>query len=246
MENDYGQAYKRLYREHWWWRSREEFLIRVIQGLCLPANPNILDLGCGDGLFFDRLAEFGGTIEGLESDPSLVSRETAERYRIHIGPLDRTFGPIKRYTLILMLDVLEHLQNPEESLKQAVELLEPGGRLVLTVPAFRCLWTNHDNMNHHYTRYTKRSLATVAKIANLRIDRCQYFFHWLVPLKLVVRLKERLIQSQPKPPNIPSPIVNRTLLALSLLEQRLFGNFSLPIGTSLLAVGKRSSSQSSP
>ena len=246
MENDYGQAYKRLYREHWWWRSREEFLIRVIQGLCLPANPNILDLGCGDGLFFDRLAEFGGTIEGLESDPSLVSRETAERYRIHIGPLDRTFGPIKRYTLILMLDVLEHLQNPEESLKQAVELLEPGGRLVLTVPAFRCLWTNHDNMNHHYTRYTKRSLATVAKIANLRIDRCQYFFHWLVPLKLVVRLKERLIQSQPKPPNIPSPIVNRTLLALSLLEQRLFGNFSLPVGTSLLAVGKRSSSQSSP
>ncbi len=246
MENDYGQAYKRLYREHWWWRSREEFLIRVIQGLCLPANPNILDLGCGDGLFFDRLAEFGGTIEGLESDPSLVSRETAERYRIHIGPLDRTFGPIKRYTLILMLDVLEHLQNPEESLKQAVELLEPGGRLVLTVPAFRCLWTNHDDMNHHYTRYTKRSLATVAKIANLRIDRCQYFFHWLVPLKLVVRLKERLIQSQPKPPNIPSPIVNRTMLALSLLEQRLFGNFSLPIGTSLLAVGKRSSSQSSP
>lgn len=246
MENDYGQAYKRLYREHWWWRSREEFLIRVIQGLCLPANPNILDLGCGDGLFFDRLAEFGGTIEGLESDPSLVSRETAERYRIHIGPLDRTFGPIKRYTLILMLDVLEHLQNPEESLKQAVELLEPGGRLVLTVPAFRCLWTNHDDMNHHYTRYTKRSLTTVAKTANLRIDRCQYFFHWLVPLKLVVRLKERLIQSRPKPPNIPSPIVNRTLLALSLLEQRLFGNFSLPIGTSLLAVGKRSSSQSSP
>ncbi len=245
MENDYGQAYKRLYREHWWWRSREEFLIRVIQGLCLPANPNILDLGCGDGLFFDRLAEFGGTIEGLESDPSLVSRGTAERYRIHIGPLDRTFAPNKRYTLILMLDVLEHLPNPEESLKQAVELLEPGGRLVLTVPAFRCLWTNHDDMNHHYTRFTKRSLATVAKSANLRIDRCQYFFHWLVPLKLIARLKERLIQSQPKPPNIPWPIVNRSMLALSLLEQRLFGNFTLPVGTSLLAVGKRSSSQSS-
>ena len=239
MENDYGQAYKRLYREHWWWRSREEFLIRVIQSLGLPANPNILDLGCGDGLFFDRLTEFGGTIEGLESDPSLVSRETADRYKIHVGPLDRTFAPNKRYTLILMLDVLEHLPNPEESLKQAVELLEPGGRLVLTVPAFRCLWTNHDDMNHHYTRFTKRSLDSVAKSANLRIDRCQYFFHWLVPLKLIVRLKERWIQSQPKPPNIPSRIVNRSMLALSLLEQRLFGNLSFPIGTSLLAVGQR-------
>ena len=246
MENDYGQAYKRLYREHWWWRSREEFLIRVIQSLCLPANPNILDLGCGDGLFFDRLAEFGGTLEGLESDASLVSRETAERYRIHIGPLDRTFAPNKRYTLILMLDVLEHLPNPEESLKQAVELLEPGGRLVLTVPAFRCLWTNHDAMNHHTTRFTKRSLDSVAKSANLRIDRCQYFFHWLVPLKLIVRLKERLIHSQPKPPNIPPRIVNRSMLALSLLEQRLFEKVTLPVGTSLLAVGQRSSSQSSP
>ena len=214
-------------------------MIRVIQSLCLPANPNILDLGCGDGLFFDRLTEFGGTIEGLESDPSLVSRETADRYKIHVGPLDRTFAPNKRYTLILMLDVLEHLPNPEESLKQAVELLEPGGRLVLTVPAFRCLWTNHDDMNHHYTRFTKRSLDSVAKSANLRIDRCQYFFHWLVPLKLIVRLKERWIQSQPKPPNIPSRIVNRSMLALSLLEQRLFGNLSFPIGTSLLAVGQR-------
>ena len=213
--------------------------MRVIRGLCLPANPNILDLGCGDGLFFERLAEFGGSIEGLESDRSLVSRETAERYRIHIGPLDRTFAPNKQYTLILMLDVLEHLPNPEESLKKAVELLEPGGRLVLTVPAFHCLWTNHDDMNHHYTRFTKRSLAAVAKSAQLQIDRCQYFFHWLVPLKLIVRLKERLIHSQPKPPNVPSPIVNRSMLVLSLLEQRLFGNFSLPVGTSLLAVGKR-------
>jgi len=239
MENDYGQAYKRLYCEHWWWRSREEFLIRVIQGLCLPANPNILDLGCGDGLFFGRLAEFGGTIEGLESDPSLVSRETAERYRIHVGPLDASFAPNKRFALILMLDVLEHLPNPKESLKQAVELLEPGGRLVMTVPAFRCLWTNHDDLNHHFTRFTKPSLANIAKFAKLRIDRCQYFFHWLVPLKLAVRLKEQLIQSQPKPPMIPAPIVNRSMLALSLLEQRLFGNLMLPVGTSLLAVGKR-------
>ena len=239
MENEYGQAYKRLYREHWWWRAREEFLIRVIEGLGLPPNPNILDLGCGDGLFFDRLSQFGGTIEGLESDASLVSPETTERYKIHIGPLDQSFAPNKRYTLILMLDVLEHLQDPKASLKHAVELLEPGGRLVLTVPAFRCLWTNHDDMNHHYTRFTKRSLSPVAEFANLRIERSQYFFHWLVPLKMAVRLKERLIKSPPKPPIIPSPMINRAMLKLSLLEQFIFGTFSPPMGTSLLAVGRR-------
>ncbi len=239
MDRDYGQSYERLYREHWWWRSREEFLLKVIQGLKLPIKPNILDIGCGDGLFLESLSEFGGIIEGLESDSSLVSRDSASRHRIHIGPFDRTFKPNKQYGLILMLDVLEHLPEPEAALKHAVELLDSDGLVVITVPAFPCLWTTHDDINHHYVRYTKQSLKRLATSASLRIDLMRYFFHWLVPLKLAVRFKEMLILTHPRPPKIPTPSVNRAMLAISRLEQRICDRYPFPLGSSLLAVGGR-------
>jgi SAM-dependent methyltransferase len=239
VDRDYGQSYERLYREHWWWRSREEFLLKVIQSLKLPTKSNILDIGCGDGLFLDRLSEFGGIIEGLESDSSLISRDSANRHRIHIGPFDRTFKPNKQYGLILMLDVLEHLPEPEAALKHAVELLDSDGLVVITVPAFPCLWTTHDDINHHYVRYTKQSLKRLATSASLRVDLMRYFFHWLFPLKLAIRFKEMLILTHPTPPKIPTPSVNRAMLAISRLEQRICDRYPFPLGSSLLAVGSR-------
>jgi 2-polyprenyl-3-methyl-5-hydroxy-6-metoxy-1,4-benzoquinol methylase len=239
MDYDYAQSYTRLYREHWWWRAREEFLWKVIHELPLPENPKILDIGCGNGLFFDRLSSLGGTVEGLESDCTLLPHDSVYRHQIHIGPFDRTFAPNKKYSLVLMLDVLEHLENPEESLQKAVELLEPSGLLVLTVPAFRCLWTRHDDLNHHYTRYTKSGFRRMAKSAKFQIDRCQYFFHWLVPLKMAVRAKEIFIRADPAPPGIPARWVNQVFLSISQIEQSLFDHCPLPIGSSMLAVGGR-------
>ena len=115
-----------------------------------------------------------------------------------MGPFDRSFQPGKRYSLILMLDVLEHLADAPAALAYAVELLEPEGVLMITVPAFRWLWTSHDDMNHHGTRYTKQTFARLADLAGMRIDTCRYFFHWLVPLKLAVRAKECLLTASPR------------------------------------------------
>ena len=118
----------------------------------------ILDIGCGDGLFFDRLAEFG-EVEGVEPSVDLVSPHNPHRNRIYVCPFDDSFQPGKQYSLITMLDVLEHLENPIGALRHALELLAPDGCMVITVPALMALWTNHDVLNHHLTRFTKRSFA---------------------------------------------------------------------------------------
>ncbi len=81
------------------------------------------------------------------------------------------FRPGKRYSLITMLDVLEHLERPIGALRHALELLTPDGLMVITVPALMALWTNHDVMNHHLTRYTKRSFRQVAHRAGFDIQR---------------------------------------------------------------------------
>jgi SAM-dependent methyltransferase len=251
MESDYGQAYADLYRRHWWWRAREEFLLRLFQSLELPPRPSVLDIGCGDGLFFERLLELGGTVEGLESADALLSAEARQRYAIHIGPFDESYSPHKTYALVLMLDVLEHLPNPLAALRQASGLLEPGGRLVVTVPAFMGLWTQHDQLNHHQTRYTRATLAALVAQSSLRILQLRYFFHWLAPLKLATRWKERGLarcglNSSPTPPRVPGALVNRSLLELSRWEQRLWGRFQLPLGSSLLMVCDRGTEVAKP
>lgn len=239
MESDYGQAYAELYRQHWWWRAREGYLVQLFQQLPLPPQPRVLDIGCGDGLFFDRLLQLGGTVEGLESEAALVSAATQERYAVHIGPFDESFSTNQNYSLVLMLDVLEHLPNPLAALQQATKLLASDGRLVITVPAFMSLWTTHDELNHHLTRYTKATLSELISQTALQIDQQRYFFHWLAPLKLATRLKEKIVATPPQPPRIPSPWLNRWLLSFASWEQKIFSRASLPFGSSLLMVCRR-------
>ena len=112
MEREYGRAYEQLYRRHWWWRAREEFLVSLLKKTPLPAPTAILDVGCGGGWFFDRLRRLGGQVEGVEPERALVSDDVLLRHKIHVGPFDRSFQPGKRYSLILMLDVLEHWTMP--------------------------------------------------------------------------------------------------------------------------------------
>ncbi len=235
MNPEYAAAYRDLYERHWWWRAREEMLVREIEGV-RPARGwgNILDVGCGDGLFFGQLARFG-EVWGVESDESLIPPDSPHRARIHLGPFDASFNPGRRFGLILMLDVLEHLPDPAGALAQTRRLLEPEGRLLITVPAFPVLWTHHDDLNHHFVRYRKDTLGTVAEQAGLRVLSSRYCFHWLFPVKLLVRGVERVSRKNPGPAAVPPARLNRLLFGVSRLEETAFRRLPLPFGSSLLA-----------
>lgn len=238
MDPEYARRYRELYQRHWWWRARERLVLETVRRYWRPGRLPILDVGCGDGLLFDRLAEFGDAW-GVESDASLISPDNPHRDRIHVGPFDATFQPGRRYGLVLMLDVIEHLPDPAGALRQAAALLEPDGILVATVPAFRLLWTTHDVLNHHFTRYTRRGFTALASSAGLDIVRARYFFHWVFPAKLGVRLLETVVRRRPAAPALPPPWLNRLLYSTSRLEQRLLTPLPVPLGSSLLVVGRK-------
>jgi SAM-dependent methyltransferase len=240
MDADYGRQYRELYERHWWWRAREAALLETLNRIRPSAGwPRILDIGCGDGLFFDRLREFG-EVEGIEPSAELVNPAGVHRQRIHVRPFDESFQPANRYSLILMLDVLEHLDDPVGALRHAVRLLSSGGTMLITVPAFNLLWTNHDVINHHRVRYTRSSFREVARQAGFRIDREQYWFQWIFPVKVAGRLVERALGSQPAPAQVPPAWINDTLYRLSRLEHRLLNPLRPPFGSSLMVVGGRS------
>ena len=241
MDDDYGASYRALFERHWWWRARERVILRALE-THRPASgwKNVLDVGCGDGLFFDRLAELDGVelVEGVEPAAALVSANGPHRAQIHVVPFDASFEPGRRYSLVLMLDVLEHLEDPVGALRHALSLLDAEGVFVATVPAFMALWTQHDELNHHFTRYDKVSFAALAAAAGLRVVESRYFFRWTAAAKLVARVREALLPTSPALPKVPAAPINRALYLMSRLEEKLVGGVGLPFGSSLLVVGR--------
>jgi len=237
----YGSHYAELYRRHWWWRTREAAILAELRRLRPPPPSGwrrILDVGCGDGLFFDRLSAFG-EVEGVEPDASLLSPAGPWRRAIHVVPFDEGFRPGHRFDAILMLDVLEHMERPAAALRHALSLLAPNGVVVITVPAFQWLWTRFDELNRHIQRYDRRSFRRLVDDAGggLRILRERYLFQWLVAAKLAVRGWEALRPGAPAPPSIPPAPINGVLAAVSRWELALARRVSFPVGSTLMVSG---------
>jgi SAM-dependent methyltransferase len=246
MDPRYAARYRQLYEQHWWWRAREALIQSTLEQLAPAAGfGRILDVGCGDGLLLPLLRRFGQP-EGIEPDAASVSAEGRASGTIHIAPFDQTFRPATPYGLVLLLDVLEHLDDDRAALRQAGDLLAPGGVLLITVPAFEMLWTAHDDINHHRRRYTKRGLRGRIVQAGLEVSRLDYFFRWLFPLKLLVRLKERIAPQPARIPQVPGRFWNRLFYDISRLEQRTWGHLRLGFGSSILAVCRPASQPRRP
>jgi 2-polyprenyl-3-methyl-5-hydroxy-6-metoxy-1,4-benzoquinol methylase len=236
MEAQYAALYPELYRRHWWWRVRERMLLATLRRL-VPAPPvRILDVGCGGGLFFEALQQFGD-ITGIEADATSVERGNPWADRIICGELDESFTPSAPFDLILMLDVLEHVPNSSKLLDNAARIVANGGRIVVTVPAFQWLWTGHDDMNHHVKRYTARDLTAALRGAGLTVFETRYLFQSLMLPKLAVRISENIGLRRPDLPGIPGPTISAALQAWCWIEYKLFGK--LPFGTSVMAVAGR-------
>ena len=235
MEPEYARRYRDLYTRHWWWRSREEAILEVLhRHFSANAGLNILDVGCGDGLFFDRLVEFGD-VEGIEPDAGLVNPQGPHSARIRIAPFDRNFCPSKSYSLVVMLDVLEHIENPAEALQHAYSLLECGGAMLVTVPAFQSLWTRHDAINHHHARYRRKTLDPLLRQAGFSILEERYWYQWTCPVKLAIRLYEKLFEPSSKIERVPTHWINRLLYQISRIEHQTLGAMGMPFGTTLVA-----------
>jgi len=192
-------------------------------------------VGCGDGLFFPALTSFGN-VQGVESDPQIVEPDGPFAQRIHVGNFDKSFQPNQEFHWITMLDVIEHIPDATQALRHAGELLASDGRMLVTVPAFNLLWTQHDEYNLHQTRYTKRLLHQQAAAAGLLVQRMQYLFHWTFPVKLLIRLKETLTRGTPRSAQVPPSVINSSCRFLCQLEQRILTPLRLPFGSSLVAV----------
>ena len=238
MDEQYLRGYRELYERHWWWRTRDTLLTREVARIAArhPVR-RILDVGCGDGLFFPVLSRFG-EVYGVEPVADALDPHGAFRSRIHAGPFDASYCPDAPFDLVLALDVIEHLRAPHDFLAEVRRMVAPGGWFIATVPAFRTIWTAHDDLNEHVTRFTRDELTSLISAHQFEIVDARYFFVLLAVAKFGVRGLEALLRSKPSPPGVPAGPVNAVLTALCRAEQSVLGERHPWFGSSLLVVAR--------
>ena len=193
-----------------------------------------MDVGCGNGLMLKRLSGLG-PVEGLEVDTSMLSENTPFRERIYTEPLGADIYRDKQYDLITCLDVIEHIQNDRQAVQDMMNMLRPGGALLITVPAFMALWDEHDVINKHYRRYTTGRLRPLIE-PHGDILELRYLFGGLFPPKLGVKLINKMRRKKIPQHGVPNAVVCKIMKMACLLEYRLTSWLKPPFGTSVLAV----------
>ena len=127
--------------------------------------------------------------------------------------------------LVLLMDVLEHVDDDLGLLKMYVDKVPSGSRFLMTVPAFQFLWSGHDDFLEHKRRYTLAQFETLARDAGLTVQRGAYYFGAVFPIAAALRLLPQSAQTQPARSQLKRhhPLVNGVLKTLCSLELPLMG-----------------------
>lgn len=240
MDQQYELRTHQVEDDHWWYRGRRRVIREALRALDLPPGIRILDAGCGSGRNMVELAAFGEVV-GLELAEASVEVARARGVgEVVAGTVDELPFAEDSFDLAVSLDVIEHLADARQSLSELRRVVKPGGVLLVTVPAYQWLWSDHDIVNHHYRRYTRSLLEHAAADAGWQTVSVTHFNALLLPLAVAARLAMRLRHSREPVSDLertPRGRANSLLEWPLRAEARMIGaGRRLPAGLSLLAV----------
>jgi SAM-dependent methyltransferase len=245
MKRKFAEQYGNLEQWHWWFRGRQRILETVLERELGNKSPlRMVSVGCGpaEGLaWLARFTQSGGWIVGLDADP-LHARHVDSRQEYVVGDLKAAPFASRKFDVVLMLDVLEHLDDDDTGLREAARLLGPGGLLVVTVPALPSLWGGQDVVSNHHRRYTRRTLLRTFREADLPRPHVDYFNSLLFPPIAAVRWTRRAIGQGSRAESDfeggRPGLINDFLTGLFAFERHLIGRLPMPVGVSLLATAR--------
>lgn len=225
--------------KHWWYVSRRHILRKVLDFINLDIGCDILEAGCGSGGNL-KLFSFYGNLFAMELDDD--ARTVANNRRIikvekgslpYNIPFDN-----KRFDIIAILDVLEHIDDDLATLRALRNRLKDDGKLLVTVPAYQFLWSTLDVVGCHKRRYLQSTLKKLICKAGFSIFYSTYFNTILFPLILAIRFVDRIFRkkntSYPNPPKI----INSLLTKIFSCERFFIPRISLPFGVSILIIAQ--------
>ncbi len=221
---------------HWWFKGRRKIIHSIIEKNfnIKDRKLNILDFGSRSGTNIKMLSFFGNVFayEKNKSIADILKNKFKSSENIKI--ID-SFENENFYDLIIAADVIEHIEDDKEIIKQLFKCLKKRGKILATVPAYQFLFSNKDKALHHYRRYTKNSLNNLFR-EKYKILKTSYFnFFLFIPISISILLMKlfniQFIDTVEKKPNF---FINGILYYLFSSESIFFKFTNFPCGISIL------------
>jgi SAM-dependent methyltransferase len=238
--------YKRMeeYEKKYWWHLGRLEIVRkqlaLIQQDLGKKNLRILNIGCGTGGTVPMLESFG---EVFNVDTEKLAIELLRKNGFKNGVVvkgNKLPYADGYFDLVVAMDVLEHIDAEGEALKEWRRVLTKRGEILITVPAYSWLWSNHDVALHHFRRYNK-SQGRVALISNgLTCEKLSYMIVFSLPLVIGFRFLHKLgpPRQETSYVDLPAP-ANWFFTKLLIIESSILKYVSLPFGSSLMLRAKK-------
>ncbi len=187
-------------------------------GNTFSQNNQLLDFGAGIGTFADSLKGQGFNIDCIEIDQTLSSALKEKGYRVYqsINELDES-----GHSQIYSLNVLEHIEDDQQVLKDLYNFLPKEGKIYLFLPAFNILYSSFDKSVGHYRRYHKEEIIQKLKKAGFQINFCRY----VDSMGFLAAYLFKLLDKQGSFNPVTVKIFDRFIFPISLICDKIFSPF---------------------
>lgn len=252
MTPDQFELHAKIEDSHWWFVGRRHIVENVVDTSVIHKKAKTLvDIGCGTGgnigIFQDKFNCIGVDI----SEHAIAfAKKRFPKIDFVCGDLEKIYPIIEKADILLLLDVLEHIENDPQFLRDLITNMKRGAYLVVTVPSNMSLWSPHDEFHGHFRRYTKQELLGMLEELPVSIRLLSYYNSFLYPIIKAVRVFTKL---RGKPwgqactdLSVPAKPINFLLSKLFASESRWLLNLVdqptqtvLPFGVSIISLLKK-------
>jgi SAM-dependent methyltransferase len=173
--SQYELAYPQGIEHHWWSMARSWVISRIVSAESSGSDV-FLEVGCGKGVEVKRLRDAGINAYGVELAQVTPLEPVASFVESGMDALDLPLDKRKRVTGLLLLDVIEHLPDPQAFLRSLRVSLPNLSVVIITVPAGQEVWSDWDEFYGHHRRYSLQMLKDLSSELGWRQHDAGYFF----------------------------------------------------------------------
>ena len=240
-EHEYEAMYQ-LENSYWWHVARRELAVQLLKHEIDGQNSvRILDVGCGTGANVNAFAQLAPTVGIDASIAALHFCRTRGLKAVSLSAVEELPFGSGTFDIVTALDVLEHTDDDLRSLREVHRVTKHRGLVLITVPAYGFLWSEHDEALKHRRRYTAHELRNKLTVSGFDVVRTSYFISTLFFPILTLRIWQGLRKDATHPKTSIQVLpdwLNNSLIALLGLERKLFHLMNLPFGVSIVALAR--------